>query len=50
VIKKMIGNTVVDGRGRPPVDKKHSGGKSFGPKRGRHGGIIRRVRTVLFRV
>jgi hypothetical protein len=39
VVKKMIRNTVVDGRGRPPVDQKHSGGKCFGPIRGRHGGM-----------
>jgi hypothetical protein len=35
----MIGNTIMDGRGRPPVEEKHGGGESFGPVRGRHGGM-----------
>ena len=39
VMKKIVRNTVIDGRGWPPVDQKHGGGESFDPIGGRHGGM-----------
>jgi len=37
VMEKMIGYTVVDGQGWPPVEQKHSGGESLHPIRWGHG-------------
>jgi hypothetical protein len=38
-MEEMIGNTVVDGRRRPPVDEKHGGGQGLNPIGRRHGGM-----------
>jgi hypothetical protein len=38
-VKQMIGNTVMYGRGGPPVDQEHNGGKSLNPVGSRHGGM-----------
>jgi hypothetical protein len=35
----MIRNTVMYGRGGPPVDQEHSGGKSLNPVGSKHGGM-----------
>jgi hypothetical protein len=35
----MIGNTVMYGRGGPPVDQEHGGGKGLNPVGSRHGGM-----------
>jgi len=39
VMEEMIWDTVIYGRGWPPVEQEYGGGESFDPIRGRHGGM-----------
>jgi hypothetical protein len=46
-VKQMIGNTVMYGRGGPPVDQEHSAGKSLNPVGSRHGGMNQKCANII---